>query len=137
MCTGWSDGFFPGSTAPDNCEAVVGDRACCSEVFTNCAEIELAGGDTMTTTLSTSVSMPDSSTTSASTSLVSDSVTTFVSTSVVAIITAAVSAPCNAEALTSACLRLSLFCGITTQVVLSIEHDVRTFLCDHHKRDHH
>merc|ERR1712157_66952 len=31
------------SNAADNCEATMGDRQCCSEVFTNCAEVQLVG----------------------------------------------------------------------------------------------
>merc|ERR1711972_709218 len=43
----WCDNYFCGSfcnhnsNAADNCEATMGDRLCCSEVFTNCAEIQL------------------------------------------------------------------------------------------------
>merc|ERR1712207_11111 len=45
----WCDNYYCGafcdhnSNAADNCEATMGDRQCCSEVFTNCAEVQLVG----------------------------------------------------------------------------------------------
>merc|ERR1712019_262948 len=45
----WCDNYYCGafcnhnSNAADNCEATWGDRRCCSEVFTNCAEVQLVG----------------------------------------------------------------------------------------------
>merc|ERR1712187_662279 len=44
-CNNWYCGGFcnHNSNAADNCEATMGDRLCCSEVFTNCAEIQLVG----------------------------------------------------------------------------------------------
>merc|ERR1711988_2094547 len=46
----WCDNYYCGSfcehelsNAVDNCEATMGDRLCCSEVFTNCAEVQLVG----------------------------------------------------------------------------------------------
>merc|ERR1712072_766867 len=44
-CDNWYCGGFcdHNSNAADNCEATMGDRLCCSEVFTNCAEIQLVG----------------------------------------------------------------------------------------------
>merc|ERR1711972_336099 len=45
----WSNNWYCGgfcnsnSNAADNCEATMGDRLCCSEVFTNCAEVQLVG----------------------------------------------------------------------------------------------
>merc|ERR1712048_449250 len=51
MCDGWSGSFHPGSTAPDNCEAVAGDRLCCSEVFTNCADVQLLDAQSTTSHL--------------------------------------------------------------------------------------
>merc|ERR1712014_157957 len=45
----WCDNYYCGafcnhnSNAADNCEATMGDRRCCSEVFTNCAEVQLVG----------------------------------------------------------------------------------------------
>jgi len=46
---GWCKNWYcggkcnSGSGEPDNCEATMGDRQCCSEVFTNCAEVSLSG----------------------------------------------------------------------------------------------
>merc|ERR1712172_285669 len=46
----WCDNYYCGafcnhnSNAADNCEATMGNRQCCSEVFTNCAEVQLVGG---------------------------------------------------------------------------------------------
>merc|ERR1712187_869826 len=44
-CNNWYCGGFcnHNSNAADNCEATMGDRQCCSEVFTNCAEVQLVG----------------------------------------------------------------------------------------------
>merc|ERR1712048_464659 len=42
-CDNWYCGSFctSGSSTADNCEATTGNRLCCSEVFTNCAEVKL------------------------------------------------------------------------------------------------
>jgi len=44
-CKNWYCGGFcaEGSGQPDNCQATMGDRKCCSETFTNCAEVRLVG----------------------------------------------------------------------------------------------
>jgi len=44
-CNNWYCGGFcnSNSNSADNCEATMGDRQCCSEVFTNCAEVKLVG----------------------------------------------------------------------------------------------
>merc|ERR1712003_613601 len=44
-CNNWYCGGFcnSGSNAADNCEATIGDRQCCSEVFAACAEVKLVG----------------------------------------------------------------------------------------------
>merc|ERR1712228_849798 len=44
-CNNWYCGSFcnSGSNSADNCEATTGNRLCCSEVFTNCAEVKLVG----------------------------------------------------------------------------------------------
>lgn len=44
-CKNWYCGGFcdMSSSSVDNCEATMGNRKCCSEVFTNCAEIKLTG----------------------------------------------------------------------------------------------
>merc|ERR1712107_737868 len=44
-CNNWYCGGFcnQNSNSADNCDATMGDRLCCSEVFTNCAEIQLVG----------------------------------------------------------------------------------------------
>merc|ERR1712207_106462 len=44
-CNNWYCGSFcnHNSNSADNCDATMGDRLCCSEVFTNCAEIQLVG----------------------------------------------------------------------------------------------
>merc|ERR1712019_102719 len=44
-CNNWYCGGFcnSGSNAADNCEATIGNRQCCSEVFAACAEVKLVG----------------------------------------------------------------------------------------------
>merc|ERR1712232_885804 len=44
-CNNWYCGGFcnHNSNSADNCEATMGNRLCCSEVFTNCAEVKLIG----------------------------------------------------------------------------------------------
>merc|ERR1712054_170165 len=46
-CNNWYCGGFcnSGSNSADDCEATMGNRLCCSEVFTNCAEVKLTGTD--------------------------------------------------------------------------------------------
>merc|ERR1712048_1443496 len=51
-CNNWYCGNFcnSGSSSADNCEATIGNRQCCSEVFAACAEIKLVGEMSNTTT---------------------------------------------------------------------------------------
>merc|ERR1711920_400625 len=45
----WCNNYYCGgfcnhnSNSADNCDATMGNRLCCSEVFTNCAEVQLVG----------------------------------------------------------------------------------------------
>merc|ERR1711976_100024 len=73
----WCDNYYCGSfcehelsNAVDNCEATMGDRLCCSEVFTNCAEVQLVGESDASPSPSPTTSAPAivSPTTTASTS---------------------------------------------------------------------
>merc|ERR1712187_563154 len=73
-CNNWYCGGFcnHNSNAADNCEATMGDRLCCSEVFTNCAEVQLIGGTNSTqpaspTTVAPTTAAPIASTTVAPT----------------------------------------------------------------------
>merc|ERR1712048_1431490 len=54
-CNNWYCGNFcnSGSSSADNCEATIGNRQCCSEVFAACAEIKLVGEMSNPTTSST------------------------------------------------------------------------------------
>merc|ERR1711988_1843262 len=44
-CNNWYCGGFcnSNSNSADNCEATIGNRQCCSEVFSACAEVKLVG----------------------------------------------------------------------------------------------
>merc|ERR1712151_1054681 len=64
-CNNWYCGGFcnSGSNAADNCEATIGNRQCCSEVFSACAEVKLVGESvptpsTTSTTTSTTSAAP-------------------------------------------------------------------------------
>jgi hypothetical protein len=68
-CDNWYCGSFcdHNSKAADNCEATMGDRLCCSEVFTNCAEIKLVGEGGSSPSHSSTTAAPGSSTAAPST----------------------------------------------------------------------
>merc|ERR1719326_2154393 len=79
-CNNWYCGGFcnSGSNSADNCEATTGDRRCCSEVFTNCAEVQLVGefDPTASTTAAPVAPATDASTTTAASTPASTSTTT-------------------------------------------------------------
>merc|ERR1711976_908055 len=69
-CNNWYCGGFcnSNSNAADNCEATIGNRQCCSEVFSACAEVKLVGESvptpsTTSTTTSTTSAAPTQTTT--------------------------------------------------------------------------
>merc|ERR1711874_375040 len=79
-CDNWYCGSFcdHNSNAADNCEATMGDRLCCSEVFTNCAEVQFVGEGESSPSPSPTTSAPatDASTTTTPSTPASTSTTT-------------------------------------------------------------
>jgi len=60
-CNNWYCGGFcnSNSNSADNCEATIGNRQCCSEVFSACAEVKLVGESVPTpSTTSTTTAAP-------------------------------------------------------------------------------
>jgi hypothetical protein len=68
-CKNWYCGGFCNSqsNSADNCEATMGNRLCCSEVFTNCAEVQLRGAPSPSTTTFTPTSSSPTTATSTTT----------------------------------------------------------------------
>jgi len=66
-CNNWYCGGFcvSNSNSADNCEATIGNRQCCSEVFSACAEVKLVGGSVPAPSTTTTTSAAHAPTTAA------------------------------------------------------------------------